>query len=102
MSADLFARDAFGAGVLVADPAARLRVVRKMYELRFNEAAPKRRSIDQLRGIEGVRVREIYKPLAQQHGAPWKRRQYDVLDWEASDFPNCGLSVATACLHGLT
>lgn len=81
---------------------ARLRVVRKMYAMRFGEDAPARRSINQLRGIEGVRVRESYALLAQQHGVDWKRRSYDVADWEAGDVPNRCLSAATACLHGLT
>lgn len=81
---------------------ARLRVVRRMYAIRFGEDAPQRRSINQLRGIEGVRVRESYALLAQQYGVDWKRRRYDVADWEAGDIPNRCLSAATACLHGLT
>lgn len=86
---------------LALDDAARLRVVRAMYARRFAEPAPQRRSIDQLRGIEGVRVRESYRLLAQQHGVAWKRRSYDPRDWEAGDIPNRCLSAATACLHGL-
>lgn len=81
---------------------ARLRVVRRMYAMRFGEDAPSRRSINQLRGIEGVRVRESYALLAQQYGVSWKRRSYDVADWETGDIPNRCLSAATACLHGLT
>ncbi|MDO5647520.1 type I-E CRISPR-associated endonuclease Cas1e [Paracoccus sp. (in: a-proteobacteria)] len=87
---------------IALDPAARLRVVRAMYERRFGEPAPARRSIDQLRGIEGVRVRETYALLAAQHGVAWKRRKYDPKDWESGDIPNRCLSAATACLHGLT
>lgn len=87
---------------LALDDAARLRVVRKMYALRFGEDAPLRRSIDQLRGIEGVRVRKSYELLAQAHGVNWTRRSYDPKDWEAGDVPNRCLSAATACLHGLT
>jgi len=87
---------------LALDDAARLRVVRKMYALRFGEEAPQRRSIDQLRGIEGVRVRKTYELLAKAHGVNWSRRAYDPKDWEAGDMPNRCLSAATACLHGLT
>lgn len=87
---------------IALDPAARLRVVRKMYALRFGEDAPLRRSIEQLRGIEGVRVRESYALRAQQHGVVWKRRKYDPSDWEAGDVPNRCLSAATSCLHGLS
>lgn len=87
---------------IALDEAARLRVVRRMYEIRFGEPAPQRRSIDQLRGIEGVRVRESYALLARQHGVDWTRRAYDPGEWEAADTPNRCLSAATACLHGLT
>ncbi len=87
---------------IALDDAARLRVVRKMYEIRFGEAAPQRRSVDQLRGIEGVRVRETYALLARKYGVDWRRRHYDPGDWEAADLPNRCLSAATACLHGLT
>lgn len=87
---------------IALDPDARLRVVRKMYAMRFGEDAPSRRSINQLRGIEGARVRESYALLAQSHGVNWNRRRYDRADWEAGDVPNRCLSAATACLHGLT
>lgn len=86
---------------LALDPAARLRVVREMYRVRFDEQAPLRRSVDQLRGIEGARVRHTYDLLARQHGVAWKRRRYDPDDWDAADLPNRCLSAATACLHGL-
>ncbi len=81
---------------------ARLNVVREMYRRRFNEEAPSRRSIDQLRGIEGARVREMYKLLAQRHGLKWNQRNYDRKDWDKADIANRALSAATACLYGLT
>lgn len=87
---------------LALDPEARLKIVRKMFAFRFEEDAPQRRSINQLRGIEGARVRKSYELLAQQHGVKWKRRKYDPNDWDAGDVPNRCLSAATACLHGLT
>jgi len=37
---------------LALDEELRLKVVRKMFELRFGEPAPQRRSVEQLRGIE--------------------------------------------------
>lgn len=87
---------------IALDDAARLRVVRRMYQVRFGEAAPSRRSIEQLRGIEGVRVRESYALLAQAYGVDWSRRAYDPKDWETGDLPNRCLSAATSCLHGLS
>ncbi|WP_101069144.1 type I-E CRISPR-associated endonuclease Cas1e [Roseovarius salinarum] len=87
---------------IALDPAARLRVVRKMFAIRFDEDPPQRRSVEQLRGIEGQRVRHSYELIAQQFGVAWKRRRYDPGDWGAADIPNRCLSAATSCLHGLT
>jgi CRISPR-associated protein Cas1 len=86
---------------LALDEELRLKVVRKMFEFRFKESAPERRSVDQLRGIEGARVKRIYELLAQQHGVAWRRRDYDPSNWDSSDVPNRCVSAATACLHGL-
>jgi CRISP-associated protein Cas1 len=86
---------------LALDEDLRLKVVRRMFQVRFKEEAPERRSIEQLRGIEGARVKRIYELLAQQHRVTWKRRSYDPGDWDVSDTPNRCVSAATACLHGL-
>jgi CRISPR-associated protein Cas1 len=72
-----------------------------MYAMRFGEPAPERRSIDQLRGIEGARVKRLYELQAQQHGVNWRRRDYDPMNWSAADIPNRCLSSATSCLYGL-
>lgn len=87
---------------LALDPDLRLKVVRKMYEMRFGDRPPERRSVEQLRGIEGARVREMYKRLAQQFGVEWRARDYDPDEWNAADIPNRCLSAATACLYGVT
>lgn len=87
---------------LALDPDARLRVVRRMYTLRFGQDAPQRRSVEQLRGIEGARVRALYQQLARQYGVQWKRRDYDPQDWNSGDLPNRCLSAANACLYGVT
>lgn len=87
---------------LSLDDAARLRIVRAMYSQRFDEDAPQRRSINQLRGIEGVRVRESYRLLALQYGVDWDGRDYDPGCWSVADVPNRCLSAATSCLHGLS
>lgn len=87
---------------LALDPALRLKVVRKMYALRFGEEPPARRSVEQLRGIEGARVREMYKRIAAKYGVDWKARNYDTDNWDKGDLPNRCLSAATSCLYGVT
>jgi CRISPR-associated protein Cas1 len=87
---------------LALDDESRLAVVREMYRRRFDEEAPSRRSIEQLRGIEGARVRELYKLTARKYGVEWSSRNYDRDAWSAADIPNRCLSSATACLYGLS
>lgn len=86
---------------LALDDKLRLKVVRKMYELRFGEKPPERRSVDQLKGIEGARVKKTYAYLAKRYKVPWKRREYDPKKWDSSDVINRALSAATACLYGV-
>jgi CRISPR-associated protein Cas1 len=87
---------------LALDDNLRLKVVRKMFELRFGEPPPSRRSVDQLRGMEGARVRKTYQQLARQYGVKWSGRKYDPKNWDSSDIVNQCLSAATACLYGIT
>jgi len=54
----------------------RIKVVRAMYRFRFQEDPPARRSIEQLRGIEGVRCYHV-QAAGQQFGVPWDKRDYD-------------------------
>ncbi len=87
---------------LALDDTARLKVVRKMYEMRFGEKPPEKRSVDQLRGIEGARVRKTYELLAKQYRVHWDSRNYDHSSWGSGDIPNRCLSSATACLYGIS
>ena len=87
---------------LALDDEARLQVVRKMYEVRFGEPAPKKRSVKQLRGIEGARVKKLYQLLARRHGVEWHGRRYDPKDWSKGDVANQAISAATSCLYGVT
>lgn len=79
----------------------RLNVVREMYRRRFGEEPPQRRSVEQLRGIEGSRVRALYKLLAEQFGVKWHGRNYDRDQWDSADAVNRCLSVANHCLYGV-
>lgn len=87
---------------LALDPDARRRVVRHMFGLRFGEEPPERRSIEQLRGIEGARVKTIYQGIARQYAVQWKGRRYDPADWAKGDVVNRCVSAANACLYGVT
>lgn len=86
---------------LALNPKTRLAVAREMYRIRFKEEAPQKRSIQQLRGMEGARVRARYKELSEQYGIEWKGRRYDRNDWSGQDPINRAVSAANSCLYGL-
>lgn len=87
---------------LALDDDARLKVVRKMYAMRFGEEPPSRRSVEQLRGIEGARVKKMYQLLAKRHGVVWKGRRYNPKEWGKGDVANRCISAVNACLYGIT
>ena len=87
---------------LALDEEARLKVVRKMYEFRFKKPVPSHYSVEQLRGVEGARVREMYMQMAQKFGIKWEGRKYDHTQWGSGDLPNRCLSSATSCLYGIS
>jgi CRISPR-associated protein Cas1 len=87
---------------LALDEVAKLKVVRKMFEFRFKEDIPSAQSVEQLRGIEGARVKKMYELLAKRYGVIWKGRNYDQTSWGSGDMANRCLSSATACLYGVT
>ena len=87
---------------LALDEVAKLKIVRKMFEFRFKEDISSAQSVEQLRGIEGARVKKMYELLAQRYGIIWKGRNYDQTSWGSGDLANRCLSSATACLYGVT
>lgn len=78
-----------------------LEVVRRMFALRFPDLDMEGRSLKQMRGMEGVRVRETYKLYAKKYRVAWRGRSYNQEDWEESDDLNRALSEANVCLYGL-
>jgi CRISPR-associated protein Cas1 len=87
---------------LALDDDLRRKVVRKMYEMRFNEIVPDHYNIEQMRGMEAARVKKMYQMFAQQYGIEWKGRSYNPGDWDSADVQNRCLSSATSCIYGVT
>lgn len=86
---------------LCMDKDKHLEVVRRMYTLRFPGVSTDNLTLAQIRGLEGVRVRETYKTMARIHGIKWSGRNYNRKDWDASDPLNIAISTANVCLYGL-
>jgi CRISPR-associated protein Cas1 len=82
-------------------PQLRLRVVRKMYEMRFGEELSEELTLQQIRGREGVRVRTAYSQASAATGVEWTGRSYNRFDWKDSSPINRALSAANSCLYGV-
>jgi CRISPR-associated protein Cas1 len=86
---------------LASNETTRLEVVRRMYQMRFSETTEGVLSVESLRGLEGVRVREAYARLSEETGVVWTGRNYDRSRWSEADLANRALSCANSCLYGL-
>ena len=78
-----------------------MEVVRRMYLRRFPDMNCDNMTLQQIRGLEGIRVREAYRQFAKQYGVKWKGRDYKTTEWEAADSINHALSVANNVLYGI-
>lgn len=95
------ARNLYRQARLWADPTARLEVVRRLYGMRFPEPLDPRLTLQQIRGREGVRVREAYARASRETGVPWAGRSYRRDQWDTADPVNRALSAASSCLYGV-
>ena len=84
-----------------ADKELRMQVVRRLYQLRFSEKLDPALTIRQIRGMEGIRIREAYARAAQGSGVPWSGRRYRRNRWSSGDPVNRALSTANSCLYGI-
>ena len=85
----------------VSAPRRRLEVARRMYSMRFAGEDVAGLTMQQLRGREGARVKQIYREESERTGVPWDRRDYKIDDFDSSTPINQALSAAHAALYGV-
>lgn len=86
---------------LWADSLQRLAVVRRMYIFRFEDPPGEDLTLQQIRGLEGVRVRTLYQQWSKKTGIEWTGRNYKQEDWDAANPINKALSIANTCLYAV-
>lgn len=84
-----------------ASPERRLSTVRRLYQLRFAEPLPNTLTLQQIRGREGARVRDMYREASERFGVAWSGRSYERSDWSAADPVNRALSASNSLLYAL-
>ncbi len=86
---------------LAADNEKSLDVARKMFNRRFPDAELKDKTLQQMMGMEGHRVRTMYQTKAQEYQVGWKGRQFTPGKFEISDITNQVLTACNAALYGI-
>jgi CRISPR-associated protein Cas1 len=80
------------------NPNLKLEIARRMYVWRFGEI-PAAGEIAVLRGIEGMRIKEVYKLQASKHGISWRGRRYDRANPDSADLPNQAINHAATAVE---
>jgi CRISPR-associated protein Cas1 len=83
-----------------SDETLRTDVARTMYALRLGgELPPHQRDLDSLRGMEGSRMKQVYRNLANQYGVEWKGRRYDRHNPEDNNPINKAINHAATAVY---
>lgn len=86
---------------LVSNTQSRLRVARKMYQMRFPDEDVSQLTMQQLRGREGSRIRSVYRKLSKEYNVKWIGRNFDPENFDSGNTINKALSSAHFALYGL-
>lgn len=86
---------------LSADPKKSIEVARRMFARRFPDADLAGKSLQEMMGMEGNRVRALYQAKAEQYQVGWKGRKFTPGKFETSDLTNQILTSTNAALYGI-
>jgi CRISPR-associated protein Cas1 len=95
-------RRALHQAAIVSEPRKRLRIARRMYVARFDKPLDASLNLEQIRGLEGVRVRETYREASNRSGVAWHGRRFGEASADGDQDPvNIALSAASEALYGV-
>lgn len=86
---------------LASDTGKSLEVARRMFARRFPQADLGGKTLQEMMGMEGCRVRALYVQKAQQYQIGWKGREYVPGKFELGDVTNQILTAANAALYAI-
>lgn len=86
---------------LACDVAKSTEVARRMFSRRFPKAELAGKSIPEMMGMEGYRMRQMYEDKANQYKVGWKGRNFVPGKFEMSDITNQILSSTNSALYGI-
>ncbi len=86
---------------LASDTEKSLAVARRMFARRFPNAELEGKSLQEMMGMEGYRVRALYQRMAEEYQVGWKGRHFTPGKFELGDVTNQVLTAANAALYGI-
>ncbi|MFB8830502.1 type I-E CRISPR-associated endonuclease Cas1e [Azotobacter sp. CWF10] len=86
---------------LASDAQKALEVARRMFARRFPDADLAGKSLKEMMGMEGHRVRTLYQQKAEEYQVGWKGRQFTPGKFELGDVTNQVLTATNAALYGI-
>ncbi len=85
---------------LWANKEKRISIARKMYKRRMGSSPPDNKNINELRGIEGARIKEVYKIEAKKNNINWNGRRYNRQNPSVNDAPNQAINHIATAMEG--
>lgn len=86
---------------LAADPQRSVEVARRMFARRFPDANLQDKTLKEMMGMEGHRVRALYQAKAEEYQVGWKGRKFVPGKFDISDVTNQVLTASNAALYGI-
>jgi len=86
---------------LASDPKKAVEVARRMFAKRFPDDELRGKSLKEMMGMEGIRVRQMYDDYALRYNVGWKGREFLPGKFELSDVTNQILTAVNAALYGI-
>lgn len=86
---------------LASTDKSRLAIARRMFTFRFPEDDVESKTLSELMGMEGRRVKATYERLATKYGVGWKGRSYVPGKFELGDMTNQIITASNAALYAL-
>lgn len=87
--------------MMSSSPDSRLMVARRMFSQRFPGVDLSNKSIPEMMGMEGIRVRQLYSEMSQRYGVSWAGRSYTPGSPKGSDLVNSILTFSNGLLYGV-
>ena len=87
--------------LLASDEKESVEVARRMFAHRFPLAKLAGKSLKEMMGMEGYRVRQLYEQKALEYNVGWKGRCFQPGKFEIGDITNQILTSANAALYGI-